>query len=215
MRRHLTSTLAAAVLGVAALCAGCAANPDADALDAAQARGSQPLASNDPSAAYWATVEDVQDKVDAILETDIGVDFRERIGGQDTAVALSTVAESELRWQLDAPFALNDAPTTRERTLVDAAADPASIGDSTPDSTRDKAFLRFGSEEARDHARDMCRVLTEGTHADFVVAIADASDAARTDLGSPAAAGAGLAPVICPEFTDEYLAALTDLSRAG
>ena len=145
----------------------------------------------------------------------IGQSFRDRVGGQDTSVALATVAATDLAWQLDAGFDELPEPSRYEVILVEAEADPSSIGDPSADATRAKAFLRFGSEDSRDYARDFCRIVAEGTRAEFIAAVADASDASRTDVASPAASGAELAPVVCPELTDEYLGALRELGSLG
>ncbi|WP_084079167.1 hypothetical protein [Demequina sp. NBRC 110057] len=213
MRRLLPALLASALL-----CAGCtAAGGDADT---SQASASSPAtapvaATSSPSGAFWATVAATQGEITAIITGDIGRSFHERVGSQDTAVALSTVAETELGWQLDAPFEVSPEVSEDEATLTATLDDPASIGEDSSEAVRRGAFLRYGSDDARDFARDMCRALTEGTRADLIAAVADASDASRTDPASPAAAGAGLAVVVCPEMTDEYLDALHELATTA
>ncbi len=212
MRRHLIATLA---VTTALLCAGCGADSAEDAAPLAAPGATEIAPSTDPAGIYWDAVANIETEVDEIISVAIGQSFHDRVGGQDTSVALSTVASTDLGWPLDAGFETIPEASSDEEVLTSGADDPASIGDHTADATRAEAFLRFGSEDSRDYARDFCRIVAEGTRAEFIAAVADASDASRTDLASPAASGAELAPVVCPELTDEYLGALRELGSLG
>ncbi|WP_084099522.1 hypothetical protein [Demequina sp. NBRC 110051] len=212
MRRHLTATLA---VTTALLCSACAGSATDEAAPLTAPGAADIAPSTDPAGIYWDTVSGIETEVEEIISVAIGQSFHDRVGGQDTSVALATVAATDLAWQLDGGFDEIPERSRDEDILVAAEADPASIGDTSADATRAKAFLRFGSEDSRDHARDFCRIVAEGTRAEFIAAVADAADASRTDVASPAASGAELAPVVCPELTDEYLEALRELGSLG
>ncbi|MFV0285713.1 MAG: hypothetical protein ACK5IM_04890 [Demequina sp.] len=218
-RLLLTSVIAAALA-----CAGCASSADVTVAAASTAAGdttalsaerSGTSATADPAVQFWSTVAAVEEQIGTIIAEDIGRTFHERIGGQDTAVALSTVAETELGWALDEHFAVLPDASETEDILVRTLNNPSILGAESDVDVRKNAFVRYGSDDAGDYARDMCRTLTDGSRAELVAAIADASDTSRTDPGSPSTAGAGLAVVVCPEMTDEYLAALNELAATA